>query len=190
MIVTAPFKEKTLNLLIEMGSGSREAARDLFPHVYDELRALAARFFRRQRRDHILQPTALVHEAYLRLVDQTKAEWRDRAHFLSVAAKAMRQILIDHFRERQAAKRGGTWKKVTLSGIDVATPSPEVDFLALNEALEELERFDEEQHKVIELRFFGGLSIEEVAEVLGVSKSTVEREWRAARAWLNRRLAR
>ncbi len=185
-----PTPAKTLSLLKEIERGDRSAAARLLPHVYEELRSLAATFFRRQRPGHTLQPTALVHEAYLRLVDQDGAHWRDRAHFVSVAAKAMRQILIDHFRASGASKRGGGWKKVTLSGIDVATPPPEIDFLALEEALTRLAALDERQVTVVELRFFGGLSVDEVSEVLGLSKTTVEGEWRAARAWLGREIRR
>jgi len=183
-------REKTLCLLREVGGGNRDAADRLLPHVYDELRMLAEKLFRGKRSGQTLQPTALVHEAYLRLVDQERSDWKDRAHFVAVAAKAMRRILIDHFRARAASKRGGGWKKVTLSAVDVATPAPEVDFLALEEALTRLAALDERQIKVVELRYFGGLSVEEVAEVLGLSKTTVEGEWRAARAWLGRELRR
>ena len=188
--MATPLQAKTLNILLEIGQGNRSAASQLLPHVYEELRSLAAAYFRSQKRGATLQPTALVHEAFLKLVDQSQAQWRDRAHFIAIAAKAMRQILIDHYRARQSGKRGGAWKKVTLSGLDVATPPPEVDILALEEALQRLSALDERQASVVELRFFGGLSVEEAAEALGVSKTTVEGEWRAARAWLAREIGR
>jgi len=181
-------REKTLSILKDMEGGDPSAAARLLPHVYDELRDQAERLFRGRQAGHTLQPTALVHEAYLRLVDQARADWKSRAHFIAVAAKAMRQILVDHYRSRKAQKRGGGLRRVTLSGVDVATPPPEVDLLALEEALTRLSGFDERQARVVELRFFGGLSVEEVAEVLGVSKTTVEGEWRSARAWLAREL--
>lgn len=181
---------KTLSILKEMERGDPAAADRLLPLVYNELRALAAAFFRKQKPDHTLQPTALVHEAYLRLVGQDGARWKDRAHFVSVAVKAMRQVLIDHFRAHDARKRGGGWRKVSLSGVEPATPAHEIDFLALEEALARLAALDARQVAVVELRFFGGLSVEEVSEVLGLSTRTIEGEWRAARAWLARELRR
>jgi len=186
--MATPPRETTLRALREVSAGDRSAAAKLLPQVYDELRDIAARHFRKQPPGHTLQPTALVHEAYLRLVDPAEAQWKDRSHFLAIAAKAMRQILVDHFRNRHALKRGGEWRRVTLGKVDRGKPPPEVDVLALEEALERLEALDERQAKVVELRFLGGLSVDEVAEALGVSKTTVEAEWRAARAWLAREL--
>ena len=163
-------------------------APDHYEQVYDELKALAASLFRHQSPGHTLQPTALVHEAYLKLAGGDEAEWKSRTHFFSLAAKAMRQILIDHHRKRSAQKRGSDHQRVTLSGAELGQGLPEVDILALNEALTRLEEIDERQNRVVELRFFGGLQMDEIADVLGVSKTTVEGEWRHARAWLNREL--
>jgi len=168
--------------------GDPGAAERLLPLVYAELRGLAGGIFRGQRADQTLQPTALVHEAFLRLVDQENLSVNDRAHFRSLAAQAMRQILTDHARRRRARKRGGDRERSTL----VEPPTPEggegLDLLALDEVLAKLERLDARQHRIVELRFFAGLEMEEIALVLDTSKSTVEREWRAARAWLGARL--
>lgn len=188
--MAVPDREKTLCLLAEVGRGNPAAASELLPHVYEELRKLAGGYFQAQPPGHTLQPTALVHEAYLKLVDQTRAQWKDRSHFVAIAAKAMRQVLVDHFRRREASKRGGEWKRVTLANVDAASQAPCVDFLALEEALARLAALDARQAEVVELRFFGGLSMEEAVEALGVSKRTVEDEWRAARAWLARELRR
>ena len=180
-------RESTRRILAQLSDGNRAAAAELLPYVYDELRALARRIFRDQPRNHTLEPTALVHEAYLRLVDHSSCDWKSRAHFFSVAAKAMRQVLIDHFRRRRTSKRGGGWKKVPLGAVGERGPR-EVEFLALDDALEKLSSLDERQAKVVELRFFGEMTVEEVAHVLGVSESTVEGDWRIARAWLAREL--
>ena len=173
--------------------GHGSAADQLLPLVYDELRALAGSFFQGQRRNHTLQPTALVHEAYARMVksggdESGQSHWTGRAHFFAVAAKAMRQVLSNHARDRRAAKRGGDWHRVTLS--DQLTPSgkQDLDLLALDEALERLAALDERQCRIVELRFFAEMTVEEIAHVLGVSVSTVEREWRMARAWLSAQL--
>lgn len=180
---------ETTRLLVDLGRGDPSAAARLLPLVYDELRALAGRYFRRQRSDHTLQPTALVHEAFLRLVDQTHAQWNDRAHFFAVAAQAMRQILINHALARAAAKRGGGRARIALAEDLAPAAEHEFDALALDEALKQLAELDERKARIVELRFFGGLSVEEVAEVLGVSKTTVESDWRMARAWLSRALS-
>lgn len=162
--------------------------------VYQELRGLAAAYLRRQSASHTLQPTALVHEAFLKLVDHTAVVFNGRAHFFAVSARAMRQILVDHARAKLADKRGGGWDRITLDqGVipDVRRApggSHEVDILALNELLEQLAGLDPRQAEVVELRFFGGLTVDEAASVLGVSKSTVEEDWRMARAWLSKRL--
>lgn len=180
-------------MLREICTGDQAAAARLLPLIYTELRGLAGGYFRGQSADHTLQPTALVHEAYLRLINQTGEEWKSRAHFFAVAATAMRQILTDHARRRQAEKRGGDWQKMTLDDADAkgASGGPnEIDVIALDEVLRQLEKLDARKHRVVELRFFGGLSVEEVAVVMDLSKSTVESEWRAARAWLSVELAK
>jgi RNA polymerase sigma factor (TIGR02999 family) len=174
-------------VLGELAAGDASAVQRLLPLVYDELRALAAGYFRGQPQNQTLQPTALVHEAYLRMVDQTAA-WKDRAHFLAVAALALRQILADHARRRAADKRGGGWGRVTLDAAVTPPGEPEVDLEKLDAALGKLESLDERRHRVVVLRFFGGLAVDDVAEVLGVSKTTAESDWRSARAWLSREL--
>jgi RNA polymerase sigma factor (TIGR02999 family) len=177
-------------LLLAWNSGDEAALERLMPLVYAELRQLAERHFRKERRGHTLQPTAVVHEAYFRLIDQTRVTWKNRGHFLAIASQAMRRILIDHARGRDAEKRGGEVEKVTLDvGIASPEPSREVDILALDEALRRLKALDGGQAQIVELRFFGGLTIEETAEVMDVSASSVKRDFRSARAWLFRELA-
>ncbi len=157
---------------------------ELLPLVYAELRRLAAGYLRRERAGHTLQPTALVHEAYLRMVDQTQVRWQNRAHFFGVAAQMMRRILVDHARSQHAEKRGGDVQKLSLDeNIDVSGERA-AELVALDEALERLAEIDPQKSRVVELRFFGGLSVEETAEVLGVSAPTVKRHWRLAKAWL------
>ncbi len=176
-------------LLQAIGRGSKSAADALLPLVYDELRSIAERYFRGQPADHTLQPTALVHEAFLRLIDRTANHWKSEAHFLAVAATAMRQILVDHARSRATAKRGGKHRTLTLD--EAALPqseTPDEDLLALNDVLSQLGELDARQCRIVEMRFFGGMKVEEIAEVLGVAKTTVDNHWRAARAWLNVRL--
>lgn len=165
-------------------SRDAEATDRLFLFVYDELRLLAASHMRRQRANHTLQPTALANEVFLRLVDQTQVDWKNRAHFMAVAAMAMRQILIKHARAKNAAKRGGGWQRITLANAVSKNQESEFDIVALDDALTELSQLSERQSKVIELRFFGGLTIKETAEALGVGTTTVEDDWHAARAWL------
>lgn len=190
-MVTSDAVLQTTRLLGELEAGDAAAAERLLPLVYDELRALAGRYLRRQRRDHTLQPTALVHEAFLKLVDQTRAQWRDRAHFFAVAATAMRQILVNHALARRAAKRGGGQWRVVLEDAAAGHPATGgLDVVALDEALKRLAAIDKRKHRIVELRFFAGLSVEEVAEVLAVSKTTVESDWRAARAWLSVQLSK
>jgi RNA polymerase sigma factor (TIGR02999 family) len=170
--------------------GDQGAGERLLPIVYAELHRRAAAAMRREDAGHTLQATALVHEAYMRLVDQRQAQWQNRGQFYGIAAQLMRRILIDHAREHLAAKRGGGAKRVTLSGVDVAADSDDsMDVLALNDALVKLSALDERQGKVVELRYFGGLSVEEAAEALEISPATVKREWATARAWLKRELA-
>lgn len=180
--------EQATRILGEMRRGDGSATGRLFALVYDELRALAGDMFRDQPPDHTLQPTALVHEVYIRLVNQHEAEWTDRAHFLAVAAKAMRNLLIDHARKRKTGKRGGDRERVTLDAVMDSAAERSIDLLALDEALEELACLHERQARVVELRFFGGLTVRGAAEVLEVSPPTVDRDWRMARAWLTREL--
>ena len=172
-------------LLIAWGEGSREALDDLVPVVYDDLRRLAEGYMQRESGGHALQPTALVSEAYLRLVDQRRVKWRNRAHFFGVAATMMRRILVDYARRRRAERRGGNWERVTVSGVDPPAKEPNrVDVLALHESLTQLAEFDSQQARIVELRYFAGLTIDEAAEVLGVSEATVARDWTIAKAWL------
>lgn len=171
-------------MLAQLDGGDVSAASELLPLVYDQLHAIADRHFARQPADHTLQPTALVHEAYLRLVDQTAEKWSSRAHFFAVASKAMRQILINHAHKRAAIKRGGDRKRLTLVENLTPTPQREIDLLVMDEALTKLTALNERMGRVVELRFFGGLGVEEVAHVLGVSKRTIEGDWATARAWL------
>lgn len=175
------------------GPGRSATPEQLMPLVYDELRRLARGYLSRERPGHTLQPTALVNEAYIKLVDQTRVDWQGRTHFFAVGARVMRNLLIDHARGRGRAKRGGAWHKVTLAeGLTPFTRGElDVDqLLSLNEALERLAELDERQARIVELRFFGGLTVPEVATVLGVSTRTVEGDWTHARAWLKRELSR
>ena len=183
-----PEREVTA-LLRDWSGGDRDALERLMPLVYQELRRLAASYLRVERPDHTLQPTALVHEAYLRLVDQRGVSWQNRAHFFGIAAQMMRRILVDHARRRQAAKRDATALRVqamSAEGEEASVRDPEL--LALDQALCGLESIDARQARIVELRFFGGLTVEETAEVAGVSSATVKREWRTARAWLAREI--
>lgn len=177
-------------LLIAWSDGRREALDDLMPVVYDDLRRLAAGYMRRESAGHPLQPTALVSEAYLRLIDQRRVRWRNRAHFFGVAAGMMRRILVDYARRRRAERRGRDWERVTLTGMEVAAhESSQIDVLALHESLERLAVFDPQQARIVELRYFAGLTIDEAAEVVGVSEATVAREWTIAKAWLRANLS-
>jgi RNA polymerase sigma-70 factor, ECF subfamily len=178
-------------LLLAWGRGDQSAADRLVVAVYDELRRQAERAMRREGGEHTLQATALVHESYLRLVDQRRVEWRNRAHFFAIASTVMRRILVDHARARLSAKRGGGVAPITLAGVARAGDdgTEDVDLLALHEALQRLAVLDPDQSRLVELRYFGGLTIEETAEALSVSPATVKREWALARAWLRRELA-
>lgn len=176
--------------LNRVSDGDSSPISELIPHVYDELRRIAAAHLARERVDHTLQPTALAHEAYLKLVDQTRAQWKDRAHFLAIAAGVIRRILIDHARLHQAAKRSGG-QRMTLSWAEAhVSDHDQVDLIELENALEHLAQLSERQARVVELRFFAGLEIKETAEVLGVSAGTVKGDWRVARAWLARQLGK
>jgi RNA polymerase sigma factor (TIGR02999 family) len=173
-------------LLKQWQAGNENALEALMPLVYSELRRLAASYLRRERPDHTLQSAALVNEAYLRLIDQTKIDWQNKAHFFGIAAQMMRRILVDHVRSHTASKRGAGMPALALDEAIVKAQSQSIDLMALDEALEKLEEADPQQSKIVELRFFGGLSIEDTANVLGISPATVKRGWAAARAWLYR----
>jgi len=184
--MTPPPRQQVTQILIDWSEGDREAADRLMPLIYDELRQLARSYLQRERSGHTLQATGLVHEAYLRLVDQTSVTWQNRAHFFRVAAQVMRRILVDHARRFRASKRGGEWEKVEFDEALAPAPSRSVDLIALDDALQDLAQLKPEHSQIVELRFFGGLSFEEVGEVLDISSRTAEREWRMARAWLRR----
>src|SRR5688500_13059984 len=169
--------------------GNREALDRLLPFVYTELHRQASRYLRRERSDHTLQTTALIHEAYLKLIDQREVEWQNRAHFFAVAAQAMRRILVDYARTRKREKRGGDDVKLQLDeAINVSGGEKSIDLVALDEALTRLSKFDERQARVVELRYFSGMTEEETAEVLGTSPATVRRDWNMAKAWLHSQL--
>lgn len=172
-------------LLSKLTKGNEEAASKLIPLVYTEMRRLAGAYMRRERSDHTLQPTALVNEAYLKLVEQRSVNWQSRAHFFGIAAQVMRRILVDHARGHMRDKRGGGQKPVPIDEALVFAPEQSEEFLKLNEALDRLSKFDERQGKIVELRFFGGLTVEQTAELLGISPKTVKRDWSMAKAWLH-----
>ncbi|HET8798834.1 MAG TPA: sigma-70 family RNA polymerase sigma factor [Thermoanaerobaculia bacterium] len=176
-------------LLRDWSAGRKEARDELLGLVYEPLRSIAERHLYREREGHTLQPTALVHELYIRFVDQRRVDWHDRAHFFAVAAQVMRRILVDHARRRKSEKRGGALDPLTIgAALDVAV-TENFDVVALDVALESLEKIFPQQAKVVELRFYAGLTIEETAEVLGVSPATISREWAMARAWLRRAMS-
>jgi RNA polymerase sigma-70 factor (ECF subfamily) len=181
-------RSQVTRILEEAKAGRVEALDELLPAVYEQLRALAGAFMREERKGHTLQPTALAHEAWLRLADADPGEWRGRSHFLGLAARVMRRILIDHARRRDAMKRGGDRHRIALTENTPLLGRKEVDVLALDEALEELARLDDRRARVVEFRFFAGMSMREVAEALGISQTTAEEDWYLARAWLARRL--
>ena len=183
-----PGRSEVTELLQQWGEGRKEALDRLLPEIYAELRRLAASYLRRERPDHTLQPTALVHEAFLKLVDQRAVRWQNRAHFFGIAARSMRQILVERARARRAAKRGGSRVRVTLDpGLMAAAPQA-VDLEVLDDALTRLGKLDPDLAHVVDVRFFGGLSIEEAAEALDISPATVKRRWTVAKAWLAREL--
>ncbi len=177
-------------LLQEWQAGDRQALDRLIPVVYEELSRQASHYLRHERPGHTLQTTALVHEAYLRLVDAQDVQWQGRAHFFAVAANLMRRILVEHARKKGADKRGGSAIRLALDEAMLVAGAPDVDLLAVDEALEKMEAFDPQQAQIVELRFFSGLSVEETACVLGVSPRTVKRDWSVARAWLRREISR
>lgn len=175
--------------LIAWSNGDQAAMEQLIPAVYQELRRMADRFLRRESAGHTLQPTALVHEAWLRLIDQTRVNWQNRAQFFGVAAQMMRRILVDHAKTKHREKRGGDAVKLSLDEIINLSQERAADLIALDEALDALGNFDRRKCSVVELRYFGGLSVEETAEVIGVSPDTVMRDWKLAKAWLYQRLS-
>jgi RNA polymerase sigma-70 factor, ECF subfamily len=177
-------------LLVQLSAGNREVEAQLIPQVYGELRRLASRYMRSERGNHTLQPTALVNEAYTRLVQQPQVPWQSRAHFFATASQLMRHILVDHARARRAGKRGGVQRQVTLSEAVLQSHNPTIDVLILHEALEHLAQFDPRQARIVELRFFGGLNFEEIAAVLDLSERTVKGDWSMARAWLKGELSK
>jgi RNA polymerase sigma factor (TIGR02999 family) len=183
-----PSPQEVTQLLQEYSQGDKQALDSLMPLVYQELHRLAVRYLRRESAGHTLQATALINEAYLRLVDQRHVDWHNRAQFYGIAAQLMHRILVDHARGRLAAKRGGAAQKVTLSDAQKLTGMEDLDLIALDDALKGLEAIDPQNSRIVQLRFFGGLGIEETAEVMGVSPATIKRGWNLARAWLFREM--
>lgn len=181
-------ENKLTQVLQDASAGCESAAGRLLPLVYDELRGLAQHYLNQERREHTLQATALVHEAYLKLVDQKKAQWRDRTHFFAVAAQAIRRILVDHARGKQRIKRGGGQAPAALDEQAIAAGGGQPDLVELDEALGELARLHERQARIVEMRFFGGMSIDEIAAALDMAPRTVDGDWAMARTWLRRRI--
>jgi len=189
MPVSQPPSQAVSELLVQWKAGDQQALDRLVPLLYKELREIARAHLQRERPGHTLQSAALVHEAYLRLLDQKPFDTENRMHFLAVASRLMRQILVDYARSHGAAKRGADLK-VELDAAIAAAPERDIDVLALDDALTQLTELDEQQGRIVEMRFFGGLSVEEIGEVLGISRSTVKREWNVAKAWLSRQIKR
>lgn len=187
--MTPPRQDTATQLLIEWGAGNRDVLDRLMPLMYDELRRLAHRYLQRERSGHTLQTTALVHEAYLNLIDQDRAQWENRAHFFAIAARVMRRILLMHARKKRAAKRGGGVPHLSLDEGAIVSGDQAEELIALDDALQRLEHMDERLGRVVECRYFAGLTIEETAEALDVSPATVKRDWRTAKAWLYQALA-
>jgi len=185
----SPPPGEVTRLLIEWNGGDAGALERLIPLVYGELRRQARGYLRNERSGHTLQPTALVHEVYLRLVDQSRVKWQNRAHFFGVAARSMREILVDHARKRRAAKRGGPDSLIPIDDVNPPGASRNIDLLDLDRTLKRLAALDERQARLVELRVFGGLTIDEAAEVLEISPATVSREWRHAETWLHREMS-
>jgi RNA polymerase sigma-70 factor (ECF subfamily) len=183
-------QQDVTQMLQHWGDGSREGLDRLIPIVYGELRRQASRYLRRERLGNTLQTTGLVHETYLRLVDQKQVRWQNRAHFFGIAAQLMRRILVDHVRARKRAKRGGSDLKLPLDEAMGVSKEKEIDLITLDEALTRLAEIDEQQSRIVELRFFSGLGVEETAEVLGISERTVKRDWQVAKLWLRREISR
>ncbi len=183
-----PSPQEISQLLVEWSNGDQAAHDKLMPLVYDELRRIAKRYMRRQHPSHTLQTTALIHEAYLRLVNQREAHWQNRTHFFAVAARVMRQILVDHARSRHSAKRGAETRAIVPEEAAVIAPERAAEMIALDEALQTLTAIDRRQGRIVELRYFGGLTVEETAEILKISPITVKRDWSLAKAWLHQEL--
>ena len=184
-----PQPQNVTQLLIAWNGGDKDALDKLLPIVYDELRRQAARYLRRERPGHTLQTTALIHEAYLRLIDQKSVHWQNRAQFFGIAAQMMRRILVDHARTKHRAKRGGSDVRVSLTDATSVTKDPDLNLVELDEALNRLEKIDPQQSKIVELRFFSGLNVEETAAALQISPATVKRDWKVAKAWLHREIS-
>ncbi len=183
-------KRPITTLLHEWQGGNQEALDELLPYVYNDLRRRASAYLKRERRGHTLQTTALVNEAYIRLVDKGEIEWADRNHFFAIASQAMRRILVDYARQRKRKKRGGSKADLPLDEARyLSSKDPEVDLEDLDRALTRLSEFDERQAKIVELKYFGGMTLDETAEVLGISNATVKRDWNIARAWLRQQLS-
>ncbi|MEW6207805.1 MAG: sigma-70 family RNA polymerase sigma factor [Acidobacteriota bacterium] len=180
----SPSPNEVSQMLLDWRNGDRDALNRLMPLVYDELRRLAHRYMNRRFAGQTLQTTALVHEAYIRLVGQDQVVWQNRSHFFAVCAQVMRNLLVDRARSRQAEKHGGGARQVSLDEADVISPEKQIDLLALDEALDKLASLDPRKSRIVEMRYFGGMSVEETAEVLDISPITVKREWLKARAWL------
>jgi RNA polymerase sigma-70 factor (ECF subfamily) len=187
--VTVADKGEITRWLVAGSGGDAHALESLLPLVYEELHRQAVRFFRRERVDHTLQPTALVNEVYLRLINQHEVSWQNRAQFFGIAAQMMRRILVSHARGREAGKRGGAAQHIALEEEIAIAPQRDLNLLALDEALTRLETVDPEKSRMVELRFFSGLSVEETAEVMGVSPRTIDRQWQTAKAWLHREIS-
>jgi len=183
-----PQLARTTNLVRTVAEGDRLAADQLMTELYGEFRSLARRYLDREPSGHTLQPTALVNEVYLKLVDQTQVDWKGRTHFFAIGAQVMRRVLVDHARRKGRLKRGGNLRRAEVD-VSLISARSAADVLAVHEAIEDLEQLDPRQARIVELRFFGGLSVAEVAEVLGLSRRTVEAEWTMIRAWLRRRLS-
>ena len=186
--MVSPDRDEITALLRRVGEGDAAAAEALFPLVYEDMRGVARGQFVRERANHTLQPTAVVHEAYMRLVDQKQSTWKDRAHFLAIAARVMRQVLIDHARRKNAKKRAGEHAPVTIERVPDMQGSDPLDLIALGEAFDRLAELDDRKARVVELRLFAEMTLEEIAEALGVSKRTAEGDWYFARAWLQDQL--
>ncbi len=182
--------QKNISLILkDWSSGRREAVDELMPVIYDELKKIAAQYLRKERPEHTLQPTELAHEAYLKLIDISNVNWQDRAHFFAVSAQVIRRILVDHARAKATDKRGGAAERIVFDEAVSFSEEQDTDLLALDEALKELAKFDDQQSRIVEMRFFGGLTIEETAEVLKISPATIKREWTLAKAWLHKTLS-
>src|SRR6266550_4616972 len=187
-LMAIPSRKDVTDLLIDWSKGDQEALNKLMPLVYDELHRLASRYLRHERPGHTLQTTALVHEAYLKLVDERNANWQNRVHFFAAAAQVMRHVLVDYARSSRASKRGGDYCRLSLDEARISSEEKDADLLALNDALNNLAAIDPQQSRVVELRVFGGLTVEETAEALGISPRTVKREWSMAKAWLHKQI--